>query len=114
MAENRILSKMLDRLFAALTSGPSLNARPHASRQRVDLAQISRLGDRSPEDALRGLLSADRKVKLKANVVKPRWMRDEKEVNERPELSEEERAARQKWLDQQSILHKLRGIAEDA
>ena len=33
---NRILTKMLERLFAALVNGPSLNCRPHSSRQRVD------------------------------------------------------------------------------
>ena len=43
--KNRILARMLDRLFASLVNGPSLNARPHASRQRVDLTHVARLGD---------------------------------------------------------------------
>src|SRR5262245_16818850 len=30
---NPILTKMLDRLFAAMLNGPSMNCRPHASRQ---------------------------------------------------------------------------------
>ena len=33
---NSILTKMLDRLFAAMLNGPSMNCRPHASRQRLD------------------------------------------------------------------------------
>ena len=34
---NKVLVKMLDRLFAALVNGPGLNARPHNSRQRIDV-----------------------------------------------------------------------------
>ena len=30
---NPILSKMLERLFSAMLNGPSMNCRPHASRQ---------------------------------------------------------------------------------
>src|SRR5881398_3346452 len=108
MPENRILLKMLDRLFASLANGPSLNARPHASRQRVDWTQLARLGDVLPEQALRALLSPDRKVKLKANIAQPRWMSDAIESEEERELSEEQRAAKQKWADQQSLLQKLR------
>lgn len=37
MPANRILEKMLDRLYASLIGGPSLNCRPHSSRQRVDV-----------------------------------------------------------------------------
>jgi len=54
--ENRILSKMLERLFAALVNGPSLNCRPHSSRQRVDWTLLGKLKDQSPEDALRPCL----------------------------------------------------------
>src|SRR6478609_8059583 len=32
---SKVLAKMLDRLFAALANGPSLNCKPHSSRQRV-------------------------------------------------------------------------------
>src|SRR5437667_7805437 len=111
---NRILLKMLDRLFASLANGPSLNARPHVSRQRVDWTQLARLGDASPEQALRALLSPDRKVRLKANVAQPRWMRDDTQNDEHSQLSDEQRAEKQKWAEQQSLLQKLRGIAEDA
>jgi hypothetical protein len=59
MASSRvILQKMLDRLFAALVSGPGMNCRPHSSRQRVDVSQISRLLDLSPEESQEGALGA--------------------------------------------------------
>ncbi len=44
-AGRAVLSTMLDRLLAGLMSGPNMNCRPHASRQRVDLAQLAKLGD---------------------------------------------------------------------
>ncbi|HEV8606713.1 MAG TPA: hypothetical protein VGQ99_15165, partial [Tepidisphaeraceae bacterium] len=65
---NKILSKMLERLFASLLSGPALNCRPHSSRQRIDFTALSRLKDLSPEQALRALLSPDRKSKLTTRV----------------------------------------------
>src|SRR5690349_8771306 len=71
-ANNKVLVKMLDRLFAALVNGPSLNARPHNSRQRVDFSYLSRLGDLAPEEALRRLLGPDREVKLSARVAQPK------------------------------------------
>jgi len=71
-ANNKVLVKMLDRLFAALVNGPSLNARPHNSRQRVDFSYLSRLGDLAPEEALRRLLGPDREVKLSARVPQPK------------------------------------------
>lgn len=109
---NRILSKMLDRLFAALVNGPSLNCRPHSSRQRVDWTLLAKLKDAAPEEALRKLLGPDEGVKLTARVATPRRSREELPDGE--ELSPEERAARQAWSDQTSLLGKLRGIAEDA
>ncbi len=63
---NQILSKMLDRLFAAMVNGPSLNCRPHASRQRIDLTHLARLGDLSPEEVLRGVLAESRQATLRA------------------------------------------------
>src|SRR5439155_18518720 len=47
---NKVLAKMLDRLFAGLMNGPGMNCRPHASRQRADLTQLSRLNDVTPEE----------------------------------------------------------------
>src|SRR5947208_17054107 len=71
-AKNKVLLKMLDRLFAALVNGPSLNARPHASRQRVDFAQLTRLGDAPAEEALKRLLGEARQVRLAARVPAPK------------------------------------------
>src|SRR5687768_17662672 len=69
---NKVLEKMLDRLFAALVNGPSLNARPHNSRQRVDFAHLLRLADGPPEKALATLLGAAREVKVSARVPPPK------------------------------------------
>src|SRR5687768_13377227 len=110
-AQNKILAKLLDRLFASLVNGPSLNARPHASRQRVDLTHVARLGDRSPEDVLRDLLGPSCGVKIKAKVAQPKKSPDDVPDEE---LTDEEKQARRRWSDQQSLLHKLRIIAEDA
>ena len=71
LKDNRIVERMLDRLFAALVNGPSLNARPHSSRQRIDLAQIARLGDRPPEQVLRELLGEKRECRVVARVPQP-------------------------------------------
>lgn len=111
-AQNKILAKLLERLFASLVNGPSLNARPHASRQRVDLAHIGRLGDFSAEDVLGGLLDTSCGAKIRAKVSPPRRAIDDGTPEE--ELSDSDRQARRKWTDQQAMLHKLRIIAEDA
>src|SRR3712207_7585147 len=49
---NSIVGKMLERLFASMVNGPSMNCRPHASRQRLDLSQLSRLRDLDGGQAL--------------------------------------------------------------
>src|SRR4051794_8199469 len=106
-ATNRILAEMLDRLFAALTSGPSLNARPHSSRQRVDLMSLAKLGDVSPREALRQILGEERGTKLRAKIDPPKTRggrrfderdKPDDEVDEE-ELTPEERAARAAWKD---------------
>nr|BDT30891.1 AAA domain-containing protein [Myxococcus sp. MH1] len=65
---NRVLEKMLERLYAALASGPSLNCRPHHSRQRLDLATLTRLDGTSPHAVLAALLGDKAAVRL---AVKP-------------------------------------------
>ncbi|MFP2960715.1 DUF4011 domain-containing protein [Myxococcus sp. 1LA] len=65
---NRVLEKMLERLYAALASGPSLNSRPHNSRQRVDLATLSSLDGTAPHSVLAALLAEKAQARL---VVKP-------------------------------------------
>src|SRR3954453_17744195 len=69
---NRVLTKMLDRLFAALVNGPGLNCRPHRSRQRVDLAQLSKLADVPAEEVLRRLLGPKGQAVVKARVPQPK------------------------------------------
>src|SRR4051812_42655290 len=68
---NPILSRMLDRLFAAMLNGPSMNCRPHASRQRLDLLHLGRLKDVLPGDVLLALLGKEGSVKLAARAPVP-------------------------------------------
>ena len=68
---NPILSKMLDRLFAAMLNGPSMNCRPHASRQRLDLLQLAKLRDLEPGEVLMQMLGKEGTVKLAARVSIP-------------------------------------------
>ncbi len=119
-SDNRILKKLLDRLFASLINGPSLNCRPHSSRQRIDLLQLAKLKDQSPEDVLRALLGPDRETKVSAKVPVAKSRNHSKgavhkdEVESDDTLTPEERAARQAYSEQQSVFSKLRTIAEDA
>ncbi|HVJ95190.1 MAG TPA: DUF4011 domain-containing protein, partial [Labilithrix sp.] len=105
--KNKILTKMLERLYASLASGPVLNCRPHSSRQRIDLIQLARLDGSSPESMIAGLLGSQRETKLVGGAEPPR----ERLVTE---LTDDERARRDAWQAQQSLLSKLRTIAEDA
>ncbi len=129
-ANNRVLEKMLDRLLASLTSGPSLNCRPHHSRQRVDFAGVAKLADLSPEDALDELLGNKREVKLTARVPAPAkrsgavkrrgWKRngngeDESETTAEADASAEPISVEEKaWNEQAALLTKFRIIADDA
>ncbi len=101
-----VLAKMLDRLLAGLMSGPNMNCRPHASRQRVDLTQLAKLADGPPEAVLLGLLGADESARVVAKVRPPR--KAERAEGE-PE-SPRERAYR----DQSALVAKLRVIADEA
>src|SRR5271154_911996 len=100
---------MLDRLYAALSSGPNLNCRPHSSRQRIDFHGVAQLGDLPAEDLLVHLF-LDGKVSITA-----RGIRDlpEPHVDEE-KLTAEQKTARRAWVRQQTVLQKLRTIAEDA
>src|SRR4051794_40706826 len=99
---NKILEKMLDRLYAAIASGPSLNCRPHSSRQRFDLSHLSRLGDGPAERALSELLSDGASTKINARNSEPpkAWKYQEG-------LSAEQRTALKAWEDQQALIKKL-------
>jgi hypothetical protein len=129
-ANNKILARMLERLFAGLMSGPNLNCRPHSSRQRVDLTNLEKLRDHEPAHILRELLGPQRSVKIAAKVPKPKRVHKNSgkkrldpnyattqnaEGNEpEQELSPEETAALKEWTDQQSLLSKLRVLADEA
>ena len=89
-AGRKVLERMLDRLFAALVNGPSVNCRPHRSRQRVDWMALAALNDVAPAEALRDLLGADRKATLKARVGQPRKRGGEGAKKRRGSDAEEE------------------------
>ena len=115
---------MLERLFAALVNGPSMNARPHSSRQRIDLTQLAKLGDRSPEDVLRELLGEKRESRIVARMEPPPKRKSNgREHNGEwegsidattPVLTDEEKAAADAFAQQQAVVTKIRSIAEDA
>ena len=48
-----ILEAMIQRLFASLVHGPSMNARPHRSRQRCDWMELNMLKGIEPASALK-------------------------------------------------------------
>ncbi|MCE9669011.1 AAA domain-containing protein [Myxococcus stipitatus] len=110
---NRVLEKMLERLYAALASGPSLNCRPHHSRQRLDLATLSRLDGTPPHAVLAGLLGEKATVRL---AVKPPVadtqapaVTDDEDEDDAPR-SPRSRAEE----EQQALLRKLATIVDDA
>src|SRR5262245_15631990 len=104
---NRILQKLLERLFAAMVSGPSLNCRPHSSRQRIDLVQLSKFQDCAPEQLLRELLGGNRRAKISAKVPPPKTKAvkpEPKEASSEPESTAEETPAREAYEARQSVL----------
>jgi hypothetical protein len=127
-ANNKILTHMLERLFAGMLSGPNLNCRPHSSRQRADLTHLEKLRDLEPARILWQLLGPDRSVKVAAKVPQPKRYRQNSEKKRHEpdganspeikeadqELSPEEQAAQKAWGDQQALLSKLRVLADDA
>ncbi|HYO55304.1 hypothetical protein [Archangium sp.] len=58
-------------MYASLASGPSINCRPHNSRQRVDLTLLSRLDGTPPHSILAGLLGDKASVKRSARATSP-------------------------------------------
>src|SRR5688500_19406345 len=106
---NPILTRMLDRLFAAMLNGPSMNCRPHASRQRLDLVQLCKLRDIEPGDVLLALLGKEPNVKLTARVPVPT-----RKITGDESASKEQVEAYEAWADQQHLRTKLRVVADDA
>src|SRR3569623_875150 len=123
---SRILARGLDRLFAALSNGPSLNCRPHSSRQRIDFVQLAQLKDAPSEELLRKLLGPERSVTITPRVPAPPRMgatsrrkgKERQEAAEPPPdetpLTPEESAAWEAWKAQQKVLTKLRVLADEA
>ena len=105
-----ILRAMLQRLYAALTSGPGLNARPHNSRQRMDVLDLRHLRGDDPATLIAKLLgSNERRVEITARV--PAFRRPDYPESE---WSDEQNVARTAHERQSRILDKLRDIVEDA
>ncbi|MFK7959153.1 MAG: DUF4011 domain-containing protein, partial [Phycisphaerales bacterium] len=71
VSETGLLAQMLDRLFAAIARGPSIDCRPANSRQRLDLTELAALGDLGPEDIIAGLMSDAGTVRLTGTIERP-------------------------------------------
>lgn len=100
---------MLDRLYSAIMSGPSLSCKPHSSRQRVDFAALARLGARPVNELLAELLTEKGYVKIVPSHAEPptNWIGN-------PTLDETQNAAVRAWEDQEALIRKLKVIADDA
>src|SRR5262245_6079233 len=133
MPANAILNTMMQRLFASMARGASLNCRPHASRSRLDLTLVSRLKDVDGSATLESLLSEKRVAAVTARVPMPAGLKlrfgDERtlaadldsmvsenlseasghEVGVEPNASQPKvDPATQAWLQQRALLTKLR------
>jgi len=108
--QSLFLQKMLERLYASLASGPSLNCRPQNSRQRVDFSQLKKLEGPGLEQALAMLLGAERKVKLTAPLAA---LAVDESSTESPSTAEVDKRTRSA-IEQQALIRKLGVIAEDA
>ena len=106
--ENKILTTLLDRLYATLVHGPCLNCRVHNSRQRVDLFNITALQDISVKEVVPRIIAEAKQVEVRGRV--PVYRGPELEE----EMDEKNRAARLAYEAQMKLLTRLRDIAEDA
>src|SRR5688572_17479307 len=120
LKDNRIVQRMLERLFAAVVNGPSLNAKPHSSRQRIDLTQLAKLQDRSPEQILQDLLGDKGESRVVARVPLPKrrpaqaFKGSSQGIEALTPLTPAEKAENEAYAQQQSVVTKVRSIAEDA
>jgi len=104
---------MLERLFTAIAGGPSLNCRPHNSRQRVDWATFESLKDRAPAPCLLDLLGTGAETRLVGRVKAPPMLKAGEETDPSPEAAAR-RATRREFAAQQQVLSKLRVIVDEA
>ncbi|MBX3378063.1 MAG: DUF4011 domain-containing protein [Phycisphaeraceae bacterium] len=102
----KILPAMLDRLFAAIAGGPSLNCRPHSSRQRIDLAALSSLDDATPTACLLALLGPQASARVVARVKPAPPIREDE--------SDDIRALRVRYAAQLNLISKLRILVDEA
>jgi hypothetical protein len=107
-ANNAILDRMLERLYASLVQGPCLNCRPHSSRQRVDLNTLQAFNHLSPNEIIPKLLTGSGRVEVMAKI--PPFVSALDEAL----LSETDRVAKRAFENQARLLGKLRDIAADA
>ena len=105
MARNALLEKMLDRVYAAMSAGPALNCRPHASRQRIDLAHLCRL-DGGPSARFLGQVLGE------GGTCKVLALRPSAPAELEPEQKEAFIEEREEL--QRKVLSRLRTIAEEA
>ncbi|MEM1182316.1 MAG: AAA domain-containing protein [Acidobacteriota bacterium] len=123
---NPILEEMLARLYGAMMRGPQLNASPHGRRQRLDLTQLRRFEDASPEEVFTGLLSSSGQSKIKARVPIPPAAvfeadreRQERAIQRNLAAGSEEPREPvdphlDRWRAQNKLLQRLRHLGEDA
>lgn len=107
-SENKILTTLLDRIYATLVHGPCLNCRVHRSRQRVDLFDITALQHLSVKEVVPNIIADSRSVEIRGQVPVYRGPEAEEEMDEK------DRAARLAYEAQMRLLTRLRDIAEDA
>ena len=103
-----VLQTMLQRLYRAVMRGPGLNARPHSSRQRLDLLELRHFKDKDPASALDGLLQSGQ-WEVSAKVEASPWP-----SGPMSEWSPESRACFEAWKAQDVVMKKLHRIAGDA
>ena len=116
MPENAILHRMLDRLFASMMRGPSLNCRPHSSRQRVDLTLVSRLQDVPAHEVMARLLGEAGSVTVTGRVTPPRGWAASQHFGAKDAQDDDagDDPATRDWNAQRALLTKLRNLSEDA
>ncbi|MDA7657102.1 AAA domain-containing protein [Verrucomicrobia bacterium] len=100
---------MLQRLYASLVKGPSLNARPHNSRQRVDLTEIDALQGFNAASLVDSLLGPSLSVDCPAKV-----SRFVPPSAPEQEWTREEKRAQSDYLRQSRLLNKFHDISIDA
>lgn len=108
---------MLERLFAGLVNGPSLNCRPYASRQRIDLTAVSKLRDIEPFAAIHSLLGERRRARFTPRVPAPSTNATTELSSapmNRPEPRRDLSPEQAAWNDQQTLLRKFHTLADDA